>query len=118
MDYKCTTPVETLEAAHKSSISNRVSIQGSTECACFYCEEKFAPSDIDEWTDDADVEAPDPTEGEEADIETDVPRVEKDTDTAFCPKCHIDAVLGSAAGFDLTDVFLKDMNWYFFVRSE
>lgn len=33
-----------------------------------------------------------------------------DGETVWCPYCDIDSVLGDAAGFPLTDEFLRDMN--------
>jgi hypothetical protein len=53
----------------------------------------FSPSDIDEWVDE------------------DVNEVEQ---TALCPKCGIDSVIGSATGFPLTMNFLRKMKHYWF----
>jgi len=59
----------------------------------FYCLSTFEPKDIEEWSD---------TDGQ-------------GEPTALCPKCGIDAVIGSVAGFKLSDPdFLKEMNYYWF----
>lgn len=57
-------------------------------CACFYCGQSFRPDEIAEWIDN--------------------------DQTAICPKCGIDSVIGSAAGFPLTKEFLDEMNKYWF----
>ncbi|MDO4511796.1 MAG: YqiA/YcfP family alpha/beta fold hydrolase [Bacteroidales bacterium] len=79
-----------LKAAHKASFKNEESIRQSKICACFHCLEKFAPSEV------AFMEEYD---GQQ---------------TAWCPKCGIDAVLGDASGYPITDEFLKKMHnlWF------
>jgi hypothetical protein len=37
--------------------------------------------------------------------------------TAMCPRCFIDAVLGSASGFPITIEFLKEMKFHWFDRE-
>ena len=75
-----------LEAAHKHCFRNKKELQESDICGCFYCEKTFVFSEINEWTD----------EGE----------------TAFCPKCSIDSVIGSASTFPITAEFLNRMKAY------
>lgn len=77
-----------LEAAHKHSIFNRAELQESTLCGCFYCFATFAPSEISEWIDDGQ--------------------------TALCPKCPVDAVIGSASNFPITPEFLRRMHDKYF----
>ncbi|HEX5724898.1 MAG TPA: cytoplasmic protein [Longimicrobiaceae bacterium] len=60
----------------------------SETCGCFYCLKAFPPSAIAEWVD----------RGE----------------TALCPRCGIDAVLGSASGYPLTREFLREMRSFWF----
>ena len=65
--------------------------KGTAErCGCFQCGSRFAPAAITEWVRDA-----------------------KD-DTAFCPHCDIDAVLGDASGYPITPEFLQAMHesWF------
>jgi hypothetical protein len=80
-------PKEIVEA-HKHCKKHRTEIFKSQTCACFYCLQSFAPAEIVEWTDK--------------------------NKTALCPKCGIDSVLGSAAGFPLTAEFLGEMNKHWF----
>jgi hypothetical protein len=62
-------------------------------CGCFYCLERFPPNAITEW-----IDANATGEGQ----------------TALCPRCGIDSVIGSASGFPITPEFLKSMNrrWF------
>lgn len=77
-----------LKAAHKHSFKSRAEIEKSSICGCFYCGRMFAPTEIAEWTDDGQ--------------------------TAMCPCCGIDSVVGSASGFQITKEFLDEMNTYWF----
>jgi hypothetical protein len=79
---------EELREAHKHSSKHREELERSEVCGCFYCERRFSPAEITEWVDDGH--------------------------TAMCPHCGVDAVIGSAAGFELTHEFLGKMNesWF------
>jgi hypothetical protein len=72
--------------AHKHCMENRAEIEASVLCGCFYCMSIYPPSDIVDWIDD------------------------KESLTADCPRCGIDAVIGSASGFPITSEFLNLMN--------
>ena len=77
-----------LKAAHRHCRLNRVELQSSDLCGCFYCFAIFAPAEISEWIDDGE--------------------------TALCPKCPVDSVIGSASGFPITPEFLHRMHdkWF------
>ncbi len=77
-----------LRAAHQHSFRSRDEILASDLCGCFYCEKTFAPNEIADWTD----------EGQ----------------TAQCPKCGIDSVIGSKAAYPLTKEFLHEMCEFWF----
>jgi hypothetical protein len=80
---------EYLELAHDGCTSHKEEILTSSLCGCFYCEQLFSPNEIEEWIE------------------------EKLGETAICPKCGIDSVLGSK--FPIKDSeFLKRMNNYYF----
>lgn len=70
-----------LQAAHRHSSLHRGEVLASDTCACFYCLKSFPPSEIGEWVDDGQ--------------------------TALCPRCGIDSVLGSACPYPLTPAFLR-----------
>jgi hypothetical protein len=80
------------ERAHLASRANRKAIMKSEACGCFHCGVRFKPKAIREWRRDLAL----------AD------------DTAVCPGCGIDSVIGSAAGFPITKDFLQRMHDYWF----
>ena len=83
---------EFLKTAHKSSIRHKKEILESNLCGCFCCCLTFPPTEIDQWVKD----------GKE---ETD--------ETAICPKCNIDSVLGNR--FPVSDEsFLIEMEKMWF----
>jgi len=75
-------------AAHKHSIGHRTELEASAICGCFYCLCTFAPTEIKEWIDDGQ--------------------------TALCPHCPVDSVIGSASGYPITPEFLRRMHDYWF----
>jgi hypothetical protein len=80
--------------AHRHSIQHRDELLASEQCGCFYCLATFPPADIRRWAD----ACKDRPEG----------------DTAVCPRCGIDAVIGSASGYPLTAEFLGRMHQHWF----
>ena len=72
-----------LKAAHRHSSRHRAEILRSAVCGCFYCLGTFPPGMVEEWVDDGE--------------------------TALCPHCGIDAVIGDASGLRLDDAFLRAM---------
>lgn len=77
-----------LRRAHKHSIRHHEELSRSATCGCFYCLDIFDYDDIAEWTDDGN--------------------------TALCPDCSIDSVIGSESGFPITKDFLSAMKdlWF------
>ena len=88
-------------AAHRYSSNHRESLLASDVCGCFYCLSIFSPSEIEDWVD--------ARKGE-----TDI---NESGQTALCPRCRIDSVLGSASGYPITRDFLQKMNDYWFQRT-
>jgi hypothetical protein len=78
--------------AHENGSLHREEILRSSSCGCFYCLKTFTPAEIVEWIDE----------------------VEGVAQTALCPMCGIDAVIGSASGFPITEDFLKRMSQHWF----
>lgn len=74
--------------AHGHSLRNRIELEASPLCGCFYCLAIYPPTEIDLWIDE--------------------------DRTAVCARCGIDSVIGSAAGFPLTPEFLSRMNHHWF----
>lgn len=69
--------------AHRHSSRHRDEITASTQCGCFQCCATFPPEQIVDWTDDGD--------------------------TALCPQCGIDTVIGDRSGFPVSRAFLSSM---------
>ena len=78
--------------AHKHCFGNREEIVKSAMCGCFYCLAIFPPSDVMHWIDESQ--------------------------TAMCPKCDIDSVIGSASGFPIDVRFLKQMEGRWFGTNQ
>ncbi|MDE5854814.1 MAG: cytoplasmic protein [Ruminococcus sp.] len=74
--------------AHAYSIYHREDIEKSYYCGCFYCTKIFRPFQINFWIDN--------------------------NDTAVCPFCGIDSIIGDYSGYPITEEFLKAMNerWF------
>ena len=81
------------KAAQKHSAGNRAEVESSTLCGCFYCYAVFVPGDIADW---ADTNDPLPEQ------------------TAICPHCGVDSVIGDKSGFAITQDFLKAIHkaWF------
>ena len=78
-----------LGAAARTHASNhRREIEASDRCACFFCFGTFKASDIKSWIDA--------------------------NQTALCPRCGVDSVLGSASNQRLDDWFLRGLHTQFF----
>jgi|SRR6516165_820547 hypothetical protein len=75
--------------AHKHCFGNREELMNSANCGCFYCVSIFPPGEIVKWVDDEDQ-------------------------TALCPFCGIDSVIGSASGYPITTDFLSRMRKHWF----
>jgi hypothetical protein len=81
------------EQAHRHSSHHREEVLRSDLCGCFYCRKSFPPTAISEWTDEVGGRG----------------------QTALCPRCGIDAVIGSASGLPVAKLkFLREMRRRFF----
>jgi hypothetical protein len=80
-------------AAHAHSFQNRDEVLASDVCGCFFCLSIFPAWEIHEWHQE---------------------RAADQGVTAFCPRCEIDAIIGSKAGYPLTADFLQEMHrrWF------
>ena len=76
--------------AHKYSANNKRTLLKDKKCGCFFCMRIFSPKEINDW-------------------------IEDDTDeTALCPHCGIDAIIGESSGFPMTREFLEKMHEHWF----
>ena len=74
--------------AHRSCIYHRAQIEQSAVCGCFFCGAIFPSVLVGIWVDE--------------------------DQTALCPECGIDAVIGAASGFPITAAFLRRMAAHWF----
>ena len=78
-----------VKLAHRHSSLHSREVARSALCGCFYCLAVFQPSEIAAWCDEGD--------------------------TALCPRCGIDSVIGDASGFPVTSPeLLARMKQYWF----
>lgn len=78
-------------AARQHAQRNRGELLASLICGCFFCFHQFPANAVTKWIDG--------------------------NQTALCPRCGIDAILGSSSGFAINDQFLRRMNRAFFALS-
>jgi len=83
---------EDVRDAHRHSSNHKAEVAASAFCGCFYCCAIFPPEQIKEWVDDVD----------------------RESQTALCPKCGVDAVIGDRAGFEISREFLERMKSHWF----
>ena len=74
--------------AHEYCTRNKDDLQKDTICGCFYCLKIFSPKEIKMWLDRED--------------------------TALCPYCCADSVIGESSGYPITREFLRKMKEYWF----
>ncbi len=86
--------------AHEKSFLNSDEIEASDICGCFYCISTFKPEEITIWWDSL--------EG--------IPEYLDNafSQTATCPNCGIDSVIGSASGYLINKEVLTKMKSYWF----
>ena len=74
--------------AHEHCSHNQTEIRESQMCGCFWCCAVFDSDDVIDFL-----------ESEE---------------TALCPSCGIDSVIGDASGYTITEELMQAMNKYWF----
>lgn len=79
---------EEMKRLHSYTLRNRKEIEASDNCVCISCCEVFYASDVEDYID----------EGE----------------TALCPICGIDAVIGDCTGISMDSKTLNELNKEFF----
>lgn len=92
-----------LLAAYRYVSNNWAQIQASTTCGCCSCVQIFPPDEIVAWT-GLDIN------------DIDDPRA-VDNQTALCPRCGSEAVIGDKSGFPINAHSLGRMNEAWFQRT-
>lgn len=83
-----------LELAHKYSSNHKQELKKDKLCGCFYCLAIFSPNEIKEWI-----------------VEN---TLAIKSETAICPYCGLDAVIGESSSFPITKSFLEMMHKKYF----
>lgn len=74
--------------AHEFSSKNMPALQNDRVCGCFYCLRIFSPVQIE--------------------------RRLVSEETALCPYCGIDSIIGESSGYPITEEFIAKMKAYWF----
>jgi len=89
-----------LAEAARHGVQNREEISKSALCRCYCCLKTFPSEAIYDWWD---------LPKDSAGTGTEVLGM-----TAVCPFCGVDSVLGDQCGYELSEVFLKEMQQHWF----
>lgn len=83
-----TSRYETPISAHRHSMNHKKMLRNMQKCGCFYCLKIFSSQMITRWIDNGN--------------------------TALCPFCGIDSVIGESSGVPITKEFLRKMSeeWF------
>lgn len=84
--------LSSMKEAAKHSSSNRLEIEASSLCGCYCCESTYSASEVTEWT----------------------PKRGRLLESAICPKCGTDSVIGDASGVAINADMLKSMRNHYF----
>ena len=85
---------EVLAEIKRHSICNKTEIMNSETCGCYSCQTIFAPSKISHWG-----------------KETSPKLLEREcSETALCPNCGFDFVIGDAIGVKITKELLSALD--------
>lgn len=92
-----------LLAAYRHASNHRAEIESSRLCGCFNCQLTFKPDEIIAWTgwDAASLDDLENAQG----------------NTALCPHCGSESVIGDASGHAIDPAFLTAMNQAWMQRT-
>ena len=79
---------DTLEAIYSQTLRNRKEVEASDNCGCADCCRIFPAAEVVDWADE--------------------------NQTGICPYCGTDAIVGDAAGWQLTTELLEELNELYF----
>ena len=99
--------MDPLLLAHRHTVNNRGELEASSMCGCCSCVEIFPTLEITTFTglNMDDFNNPDAVPAEA-------------TETAVCPRCGTEALIGDRAGFPLSPDFLNRMNLAWFQKTQ
>ena len=76
------------EEIYKHSCRNHAELKQSLKCGCFSCGRIFDATEVEDYIDDGE--------------------------TALCPYCGVDSVIGDASGIELNPKLLNELNKMYF----
>ncbi len=79
-----------LQQLNEFSVSNMAQLEAEQQCGCFYCLQIFSSCEIESFIED--------DEG----------------DTAVCPFCEMDSVIGESSGYKITPQLLSELHNFWF----
>ncbi|MCI7334547.1 MAG: cytoplasmic protein [Oscillospiraceae bacterium] len=79
-----------LQKLNEQSVGNMELFEKEQKCGCFFCGKIFGSEEITQYIED------------------------EEGDTAVCPFCKTDSVLGESCGYEITEELLKEMHDYWF----
>ena len=86
-------PDEKLHDIHTHCTANREEVEASSRCACFYCQEVFRATEVKDYIVEPSMDY---------------------RETALCPRCGVDTVLGDAAGIPFYKELIEKMHRHYF----
>jgi hypothetical protein len=95
-----------LLAAYRHTMKNRAELASSSSCGCCACMEIFAPAEVVAWT---GLDMNDFNNPQAVDAAT--------VETAVCPRCGNEALIGSSSGYEISPQFLSQMNQAWFQKT-
>ncbi|MBL8360362.1 MAG: cytoplasmic protein [Rubrivivax sp.] len=90
-------------AAHRHITNNRAEIEASQQCGCFNCMQIFPPTEIVAWTGLDMSNFNDPNA--------------QNAETAVCPRCGSESLIGDKSGYEINTLFLSRMNQAWFQKT-
>jgi len=91
-DQPSVDAVKTIHHLHSASIRNKQTILSSVNAGCFHCVSIFPATTVRAWTEEYSPEG----------------------QTAMCPNCGIDSVIGDVTVPDLSMELLRQMKRFWF----
>ena len=84
---------EGLHEIHTHCTANREEVDASSRCACFYCQEVFRATEVKDYIVEPSMDY---------------------KETALCPRCGADTILGDAAGIPFYKELIKKLHRHYF----
>ena len=84
---------EGLHEIHTHCTANREEIEASSRCACFYCQEVFRATEVKDYIVEPSMDY---------------------KETALCPRCGADTILGDAAGIPFYKELIEKLHHHYF----